>query len=116
MPARCWPRSCAPSPRAPRATSFKAWRYLPPWVRESRSIPAKPARWRRPDKEIARENMNKQQKGSEVEELSQKFGRAGMALVSEYKGMTAAQATELRKRLRAVRGELRVAKNTLVRR
>jgi len=60
--------------------------------------------------------MNKQQKGSEVEELSQKFGRAGMALVSEYKGMTAAQATELRKRLRAVRGELRVAKNTLVRR
>ena len=39
-----------------------------------------------------------------------------MALVSEYKGMTAAQATELRRRLRAVRGELRVAKNTLVRR
>ncbi len=39
-----------------------------------------------------------------------------MALVSEYKGMTAAETTELRRRLRAVRGELRVAKNTLVRR
>jgi len=60
--------------------------------------------------------MNKQEKTSEVEELSEKFGRAGMALVSEYQGMTAGQATELRKRLRAVRGELRVAKNTLVRR
>jgi ribosomal protein L10 len=60
--------------------------------------------------------MNKQEKGAEIDELSQKFGRAAMAVVSEYKGMTAAQATELRRRLRAVRGELRVAKNTLVRR
>ena len=60
--------------------------------------------------------MNKQQKGAEVEELAQRFKRASMALVSEYKGMTAAEATELRRRLRAVRGELRVAKNTLVRR
>ena len=60
--------------------------------------------------------MNKQQKGAEVEELAQRFKRASMALVSEYKGITAAEATELRRRLRAVRGELRVAKNTLVRR
>ena len=60
--------------------------------------------------------MNKQQKGAEVEELTQRFKRASMALVSEYKGMTAAEATELRRRLRTVRGELRVAKNTLVRR
>ncbi len=60
--------------------------------------------------------MNKQQKGTEVEELAQRFKRASMALVSEYKGITAAEATELRRRLRAVRGELRVAKNTLVRR
>ncbi len=60
--------------------------------------------------------MNKQQKGAEVEELAQRFKRASMALVSEYKGITAAEATELRRRLRAARGELRVAKNTLVRR
>lgn len=60
--------------------------------------------------------MNKQQKGAEVEELAQRFKRASMALVSEYKGITAAEATELRRRLRAVHGELRVAKNTLVRR
>jgi large subunit ribosomal protein L10 len=60
--------------------------------------------------------MKKVQKTDLVTDLSQRFGRARMALVSEYKGMTAAESTELRSRLRAVRGELRVAKNTLVRR
>ena len=47
---------------------------------------------------------------------SSRFNRASMALVSEYKGMKAAESAELRRRLKAVRGELRVAKNTLVRR
>jgi ribosomal protein L10 len=60
--------------------------------------------------------MKKAQKFDLVADLSQRFGRASMAVISEYKGMTAAESTELRKRLRAVRGELRVAKNTLVRR
>lgn len=60
--------------------------------------------------------MKKAQKLESVSDLAQRFGRASMALVSEYKGMTAAESTELRSRLRAVRGELRVAKNTLVRR
>ncbi len=60
--------------------------------------------------------MKKEQKTALVEELTQSFGRASIALVSEYRGMTAAESTEMRKRLRAVRGEMRVAKNTLVRR
>src|SRR5215467_4318557 len=60
--------------------------------------------------------MKKAEKTDLVSDLSQRFGRASMALISEYKGMTAAESTELRRRLRAVRGELRVAKNTLVRR
>src|SRR5579885_626591 len=60
--------------------------------------------------------MKKTQKSETVSDLSQRFGRASLAVVSEYKGMTAAESTELRSRLRAVRGELRVAKNTLVRR
>lgn len=60
--------------------------------------------------------MKKDQKTAQVSELSEKFGRARMALISEYKGMTVAESNELRRRLRAVRGELRVAKNTLVRR
>ena len=60
--------------------------------------------------------MNKAEKTALVEDLSNSFGRASIALVSEYRGMTAAESTEMRKRLRAVRGEMRVAKNTLVRR
>src|SRR5882757_10177054 len=59
--------------------------------------------------------MKKQEKHALVEDLTQSFGRASIALVSEYRGMTAAESTEMRKRLRAVRGEMRVAKNTLVR-
>src|SRR5258708_33781622 len=60
--------------------------------------------------------MKKAQKSTVVEELNSSFGRASIALISEYRGMTAAESTEMRRRLRAVRGEMRVAKNTLVRR
>ena len=60
--------------------------------------------------------MKRAQKTDMVADLSSRFNRASMALVSEYKGMTAAESAELRRRLKAVRGELRVAKNTLVRR
>src|SRR5579863_261901 len=60
--------------------------------------------------------MKKSEKTALVEDLAKSFGRASIALVSEYRGMTAAESTEMRKRLRAVRGEMRVAKNTLVRR
>ena len=60
--------------------------------------------------------MRKDQKGTIVERLAENLGRASIALVSEYKGMTAGQSDDMRRRLRAVRGEFRVAKNTLVRR
>jgi large subunit ribosomal protein L10 len=60
--------------------------------------------------------MKKSEKTALVEDLAKSFGRASIALISEYRGMTAAESTEMRKRLRAVRGEMRVAKNTLVRR
>ena len=59
--------------------------------------------------------MKKSEKTALVEDLSKSFNRASIALVSEYRGMTAAESTEMRKRLRAVRGEMRIAKNTLVR-
>jgi large subunit ribosomal protein L10 len=60
--------------------------------------------------------MRKQEKTALVEKLNESFGRAKLALVSEYRGMTAGESTEVRRRFRAVRGEMRVAKNTLVRR
>ena len=60
--------------------------------------------------------MRKEQKTALIGEIAEHLGRASIALVSEYRGMTAGEATEVRRRLRAVRGELRVAKNTLIRR
>jgi large subunit ribosomal protein L10 len=61
-------------------------------------------------------SMRKEQKSALVERLAQNLGRASIALVSEYRGMTAGESDDMRRRIRAVRGEFRVAKNTLVRR
>lgn len=60
--------------------------------------------------------MRKEQKGAVVAQLTENFGRASIALVSEYKGMTAGESDDMRRRIRAVRGEFRVTKNTLLRR
>ena len=60
--------------------------------------------------------MRKEQKSALVGNLSERLKRANMALVSEYHKITAAESTEVRRRVRAARGELRVAKNTLIRR
>jgi large subunit ribosomal protein L10 len=60
--------------------------------------------------------MRKEQKTAVVDKLSGTFKTAKIALVSEYRGMTVAETTEVRRKLRAVRGELKVAKNSLIRR
>jgi large subunit ribosomal protein L10 len=60
--------------------------------------------------------MRKEQKSAVVGNLAERLKTAKMALVSEYKGITAAETTEMRRRFRAARGELKVAKNTLIRR
>ena len=60
--------------------------------------------------------MNKTEKSTLVAELAENLGRASIALLSEYKGMSAGQSDDMRRRIRAARGEFRVAKNTLLRR
>jgi large subunit ribosomal protein L10 len=60
--------------------------------------------------------MDKEQKSAVLQRLSDNLGRATIALVSEYSGMKAGEADEMRRRLRAANSELAVAKNTLVRR
>ncbi|HUN59684.1 MAG TPA: 50S ribosomal protein L10 [Candidatus Binataceae bacterium] len=60
--------------------------------------------------------MRKEEKSALVEELSASFGRASIALISDYKGVKAGESDDMRRRIRAVNGEFRVAKNTLVRR
>jgi len=59
--------------------------------------------------------MRKEEKSALVEELSASLGRASIALVSDYKGVKAGESDDMRRRIRAVNGEFRVAKNTLVR-
>ncbi len=60
--------------------------------------------------------MKKEEKSATVAELAENFGRASIAFISEYKGMSAGESDDMRRRIRAVRGEFRVTKNTLLRR
>lgn len=57
--------------------------------------------------------MNQTEKEVVIGELTQKFGNAPLVALSQYRGLTVAQMTDLRIQLRQVGGELLVAKNTL---
>ena len=57
--------------------------------------------------------MNQSEKNVVIDELVARFGKAPVVAVSQYRGLTVAQMTDLRGQLRAVDGELLVAKNTL---
>lgn len=57
--------------------------------------------------------MNKEQKQELVNELHGKFEKAKAAILTEYKGLTVAEITELRNELRKSQLEYRVVKNTL---
>ena len=59
--------------------------------------------------------MKKEEKSAIVEQLAENLGRASIALISEYKGIKAGESDDMRRRIRAINGEFRVAKNTLVR-
>ncbi|MGI6784804.1 MAG: 50S ribosomal protein L10 [Aminivibrio sp.] len=53
-------------------------------------------------------------KFEQVEMLRSKLSRSKAVFVGEYRGMTVAQITDLRARVRAAGGEMKVAKNTLM--
>jgi large subunit ribosomal protein L10 len=58
--------------------------------------------------------MDRRTKETEVGDLKEIFGKATTAVVAEYKGLTVAEISALRRELREVAGEYRVAKNTLI--
>lgn len=60
--------------------------------------------------------MPTQRKIDQVAELTDKLGRAQLTLVTDYRGLTVAEISALRKRLRESGAELIVAKNTLMQR
>jgi large subunit ribosomal protein L7/L12 len=57
--------------------------------------------------------MKRQDKATAVAELSEKFSRARLAIVTECAGLPVNQVTELRKQLRGAKAEYKVMKNTL---
>jgi large subunit ribosomal protein L7/L12 len=57
--------------------------------------------------------MKKEEKATAVAELTEKFGRARLAILTECTGLPVNQVTELRKQLRAAKAEFKVVKNTL---
>ncbi|MBI3899952.1 MAG: 50S ribosomal protein L10 [Gammaproteobacteria bacterium] len=61
-------------------------------------------------------SLNIEQKKVVVAEVSEQFKGAQAALIAEYRGLTVAQMTELRKRARQSDIYVRVVKNTLARR
>jgi large subunit ribosomal protein L10 len=56
----------------------------------------------------------KTQKEASVGELQSAFGKAQMAIVADYRGLSVAEITDLRRRVQKVGGDMTVAKNTLI--
>ncbi|HJX11477.1 MAG TPA: 50S ribosomal protein L10 [Candidatus Binatia bacterium] len=56
------------------------------------------------------------EKGETVGAVHERLRAAKMAIVTEYRGLTVAQMTRLRREIRQASGEYQVIKNTLVRR
>lgn len=56
------------------------------------------------------------EKSEAVNAIHERLKSAKMAIVTEYRGLTVAQMTKLRREVRQVSGEYQVIKNTLVRR
>jgi large subunit ribosomal protein L10 len=59
--------------------------------------------------------MNRTQKAEAVEQLTERFGRSPIAIVTDYRGLNVAQITELRRKVREADGEFLISKNTLTR-
>jgi large subunit ribosomal protein L10 len=60
--------------------------------------------------------MERAEKVVFLEKLTDRFGRAPIAILTDYRGLNVAQITDLRCKVRAIDGEYLVAKNTLTRR
>lgn len=58
--------------------------------------------------------MDRREKERTVADLRERFAKATAAVLTAYQGLTVAELNALRRELREVAGEYRVAKNTLV--
>jgi large subunit ribosomal protein L10 len=58
--------------------------------------------------------LNREEKASVVQELSDKIAKAKIAIVTDYRGLTVNRMQDLRRRLKQNNAEIKVAKNTLL--
>ena len=58
-------------------------------------------------------NVSKKEKIKAVQDLHERFDKATAVILTDYKGLSVAQITELRNRLRKCGAEYKVVKNTL---
>lgn len=59
------------------------------------------------------EKVQKSEKETSVSELKEKFSKANAAVLGEYRGLKVGELSKLRRALRGVSAEVKVAKNTL---
>lgn len=57
--------------------------------------------------------MNRTQKAQEIESLKERFAKSQLTILTEYKGLTVSEMTELRGKLRETSSTLKVVKNRL---
>ena len=60
--------------------------------------------------------VTKAEKAQRLQDLSSVFGSVDTAILVDFKGLNVPQATDLRRKIRAVSGQYRVVKNTVARR
>ena len=60
--------------------------------------------------------MNRDEKAAIISELNESFSKSKFSVVADYRGLTVAQMQQIRIELRKHNSELRVAKNTLLKR
>jgi len=60
--------------------------------------------------------LTKQEKTTQLEQLAAAFRGVDSAILLDYKGLNVPQVTELRRQVRAAKGQYRVVKNTLAKR
>ena len=60
--------------------------------------------------------VTRAEKQQELQDLTAAFGAADTAILVDYKGLNVPQVTELRRQVRAARGQYKVVKNTIARR
>lgn len=60
--------------------------------------------------------MNREEKAAIISELNTSFSKSKFSVVADYRGLTVAQLQKIRIELKKCNSEIRVAKNTLLRR